>query len=123
MLDGKSIVPLLRGDEALEREAIFWHFPRLPRGLLQGARDIAFRTRPCGVVRAGDFKLIEYFEDGTLELYNLEEDLSEKNDLAREMPDKVKEMLGIMKSWRKSVNAPVPTERNPAFGAGNKKQP
>jgi len=88
-LDGVSYFKLLTGggQGSLSREAIFWHFP----GYL-GAGVGAWRTTPAGAIRSGDWKLQEYFEDGRLELYNLREDLSQKNNLAAAQPDKVKEL-------------------------------
>jgi arylsulfatase A-like enzyme len=115
LLDGESIVPLLNGRGGLNRRVIFWHFPAYLQGKAEGAIDPHFRTRPVGAVRAGDWKLIEYFEDGALELYNLADDISERNNLAETMPKKVAELHQLMLSWRKKVNAPVPTELNPEY--------
>jgi len=115
LLDGESIVPLLKGRKDLNRQAIFWHFPAYLQGKAEGARDPHFRTRPAGAMRAGDWKLIEYFEDGTLELYNLTNDIGERNNLANTMPEKVSELHKLMLAWRKKVNAPVPTELNPDY--------
>ncbi|MHC4300469.1 MAG: sulfatase, partial [Planctomycetota bacterium] len=113
VLDGESIVPLLKGKRTLERDAIFWHFPAyLQRNY--GWKE-TWRTTPAGVVRRGDWKLIEYFEDGRLELYNLKDDIGEQNNLAQKMPDKTKQLHERLKQWRRSVNAPVPTELNPAY--------
>jgi len=112
-LDGRSIVPLLKGGRTLNRKAIFWHFP----AYLEAYNDKQWpwRTTPAGAVRQGDFKLIEYFEDGKIELYNLKDDLGEKNDLAGTMPGKAKELHRTLIEWRRSVNAPVPTEKNPQY--------
>jgi len=118
VLDGESIVPLLEGAKGLKRKAVFWHFPAYLQGKAEGARDQHFRTRPGAVVRMGDWKLIEYFEDGTLELYNLKDDIGETKNLARKMPDKAKELHRVMLDWRRSVNAPVPTEKNPQYNPG-----
>ena len=70
----------------------------------------------------GDWKLIEFFEDGTLELYNTGKDISEKKNLAKEMPAKVKEMHQVMLAWRKDTKAPVPTKPNPAYDPQSAKQ-
>ena len=115
-LDGESFVPLLRDPTAkLQREAIFWHFPCY----LQGSGDPRgpFRTTPAGAVRMGDWKLIEFFEDGVLELYNTKTDLSEKNDLADKMPEKVREMHKVLRDWQGQVKAPIPTTPNPRYDA------
>ena len=63
----------------------------------------------------GDWKLIEYFEDGALELYNLKNDLGEKTNLAELESGKVKELHAAMLKWRKETKAPVPTENNPDY--------
>jgi arylsulfatase A-like enzyme len=112
-LDGYSYVGLLKGDGrgTLPREAIYWHFP----GYL-GAGATGGRTTPAGAIRAGDWKLLEFFEDGKLELYNLREDVGEKRNLAQEMPDRVKELHARLKSWRQEIKAPMPTPNKPARG-------
>jgi arylsulfatase A-like enzyme len=115
LLDGKSIVPLLKGGSTLNREALFWHFPAYLQGKAEGARDPYFRTRPGAAMRAGDWKLIEYFEDGALELYNLKEDVGERKNLTNSLPEKTRELHKQMLTWRKAVNAPVPTEPNPEY--------
>jgi arylsulfatase A-like enzyme len=113
--DGVSLVPLLRDPAAaLDRAAIFWHFPCY----LQGSGDPhggPFRTTPAGAVRMGDWKLIEWFETGRLELYNLREDLGETTNLAEDRPDKLQELHQTMLAWRQSVNAPIPTTPNPKY--------
>lgn len=115
LLDGESIVPLLKGQKSLNRKALFWHFPAYLQGKAEGARDPYFRTRPGAAVRMGDFKLIEYFEDGALELYDLKEDISERNNLAGKMPGKTAELHKLMLAWRKKIQAPVPTKLNPDY--------
>ncbi len=119
LLDGVSIVPLLTGKGTLGERALFWHFPIYLEnyGSNAGNRDPLFRTRPGSVVRLGNWKLHEYFEDGELELYNLETDLGETTNLADKRPDKVKELHGLLKQWRKQTKAPVPTEPNPKYDA------
>lgn len=115
-LDGLSLVPLLKDPNAkLDRQAIFWHFPCYLQG--SGGRDpnLPFRTAPAGAVRMGDWKLIEYFEDGGLELFNLKDDISEQHNLADELPDKANELQQAMCTWRKQVGAPVPTTPNPRY--------
>jgi arylsulfatase A-like enzyme len=98
-VDGVSIVPLLRGGQSLPRQAIYWHYPHYAN---QGGS-------PGGVVRAGDYKLIEFYEDNHVELYNLKDDLGEKNDLADKMPDKAKELRERLARWRQDVGARMPT--------------
>lgn len=114
-LDGLSITPLLRdSSSSLVRDAVYWHFP----AYLQGKGDPhggPFRTTPAGAIRSGDWKLIEWFETGRLELYNLAADLEESNDLSEKEPAKLKELHGKMKAWRDKVSAPIPTIPNPRF--------
>ena len=104
-LDGVSYLGLLTtgGQAKRDRDAIYWHFP----GYL-GAGPGSWRTTPAGSIRAGDWKLIEFFETGKLELYNLRDDLSEKHDLAAAMPDRVKALHERVLAWRKQVGAPMP---------------
>lgn len=113
ILDGKSFLPLLKGRKNLDRKAIFWHFPAYLEGNYGWKHT--WRTTPAGAVRAGDWKLIEYFEDGRLELYNLKNDVGEKNNLAEKMPAKTEELHNLLKNWRRSLNAPVPKILNPLY--------
>jgi arylsulfatase A-like enzyme len=113
ILDGRSIVSLLKGGRTLNRKAIFWHFPAYLEAYNE--KQWPWRTTPAGAVRQGDFKLIEFFENGKIELYSLKDDLGEKNNLAEVMPGKAEELHRILIEWRKSVNAPVPTEKNPDY--------
>jgi arylsulfatase A-like enzyme len=108
-LDGVSYWKLLAsgGKGGLSRDAIFWHFP----GYL-GADAGFWRTTPAGVIRSGDWKLQEFFEDGRLELYNLRDDLSETNNLAAKLPDRVSELHARLGAWREAIKAPMPTNNN-----------
>lgn len=115
-LDGISILPLLEGNDAIDREALHWHFPAYLEGRnYKGARGRVFRTTPCAAVRKGDWKLIEFFEDGELELYNLAEDIGESRNLAEKNPAKVRELHELSKAWRSETKAFVPTQLNPKY--------
>ena len=104
-VDGESILPLLKDPKArLKREFIYWHYPHYHPG---GAT-------PYGAVRARDWKLIEFFEDMHVELYNLKDDIGEKTDLAKKMPEKAKELTDNLHAWRKAVGAQMPTA-NPNY--------
>jgi len=111
-LDGVSFVSLLKNpNSTLSREALFWHFPCF----LQGTGDPhggPFRTTPAGAIRAGDWKLIEWFETGRLELYNLKNDIGETTNLAEQNPKKLAQLHAAMKVWRAEVNAPIPSTPN-----------
>ncbi len=119
-LDGVSLVPLLRGDvTSLGNRPLFWHFPAYLQAysVIDEQRDPLFRSRPCSIIRLGDWKLHEYFEDGGLELYNLREDIGESRNLAQQEPEKTAELHGILKAWRNKLNAPVPNQLNPEYDA------
>jgi arylsulfatase A-like enzyme len=108
-LDGESLLPLLRDPQAaLQREAIYQHFPGY---LGQGAGQ--WRTTPVGLIHAGAWKLMEFYEDGRLELYNLADDLGETKDLAAAMPDKARELHAKLAAWRRAIQAPMPTPNQP----------
>ena len=117
IIDGESLIPLLLNKKKLQREAIHFHFPAYLQGNLDmsGARDKYFRTRPGAAIISGDWKLIEYFENNDLELYNLKKDISESNNLTKSNPNKVTELYTMMKKWREKINAPVPTQQNPKY--------
>lgn len=114
-LDGQSIYPILTGRGTLAERPLFWHFPIYLEGGNKECQDTLFRTRPGSSVRLGDWKLIQYFENNDLELYNLREDESEKQNLSKSKPEKAKELLNLLENWRKETGAPVPTERNPEY--------
>jgi arylsulfatase A-like enzyme len=97
-VDGVSLVPLLKGTGKLDRKAIYWHYPHY-----HGSGN-----RPSGAVRAGDYKLIEWYEDSSVELYNLKKDLGEKHDLAGRMPEKAAELRTMLHTWRKQMKAKMP---------------
>jgi len=120
ILDGVSLLPLLLGKtDTLKRDALFWHFPaylqtyRANHG--KDARDKYFRTRPGSVIRKGDWKLIKYYEDNALELYNLKDDISEKHNLVKKEAKIANQLHTMLKKWCKKVNAPIPTEINPKY--------
>jgi arylsulfatase A-like enzyme len=117
-LDGENLLPLWTGRGELAERALHWHFPAYLEGTAEGARDSLFRTRPAAAVRWGDWKLIQYFEDGALELYNLGQDSGERKNLAAALPGKTEELLRRMREWREKVGAPLPTEPNPDYDPG-----
>jgi arylsulfatase A-like enzyme len=99
-IDGVSLLPLLEEKGGLEREALFWHYPHYNAS-----------SPPHGIVRQGVFKLIEFFEDGRVELYNLKTDLSEKENLASSQPERARAMQRLLSAWRKQVGAQMPVPR------------
>ncbi|MBN2271754.1 MAG: sulfatase [Sedimentisphaerales bacterium] len=113
ILDGESILPLLKGADRLKRKAIFWHFPAYLEPYNEAQKP--WRTTPAGAVRMGDWKLIEFFEDSRIELYNLKYDISEEKNLAESNAKKAEELHRLLLNWRKRIDAPVPTEKNPKY--------
>lgn len=114
-VDGRSFVPLLLGKTTPSRD-IFWHFPGYLEAYKGDKRNTdPFRTRPASVIRSGDFKLHQFYEDGRIELYNIKNDIGESTDLSRQNPEKSKELLAKLEAWKKSVNAPIPHQLNPGF--------
>ena len=97
--DGESLAPLLRDAGQLRRQALFWHYPHYAAG-----------TAPYGAVRKGDFKLIEFFETGKVELYDVVKDVAESKDLSASMPARVQEVQELLRSWRRDVGAQMPTK-------------
>jgi len=105
-LDGVSLVPVLKGEGDIERDAIFFHYPHYGN---QGGS-------PSSAIRQGDWKLLEFFEDGRLELYNLAEDIGETNNLAEQEDTRASAMHQRLKAWRDEVGATYPTP-NPDYDA------
>lgn len=116
VLDGESLVPLLKSEATnLKREAIFQHFP----GYLGAGKD-TWRTTPVGLIQAGSWKLMEFFEDNRLELYNLADDPGESKNLAKSMPEKANELHQKMIAWRSHIQAPMPTKNDSASASSTK---
>jgi arylsulfatase A-like enzyme len=102
-IDGVSILPLLQGRDSLSRDAIYWHFPHYHSPI----------DSPHSTVRMGDWKLIHFFENDRVELYNLREDIGEMNDRSVTNPDKASALRARLEAWRVQVGAqlPVPNPR------------
>lgn len=119
-LDGVSLVPLLTGAAPIPERTLFWHFPvylQKYSGVDDESHDPLFRTRPGSSLRQGKWKLHEYFEDGRIELYDLEADVGERKNIAASHPEKVAELHRLLKEWRNETNAPEPTGPNPGYDA------
>lgn len=108
-VDGMSLVPLLKGDKAgtekIAKRAIYWHWPDYSN---HGAQS------PAGAIRYGDYKLIEYYENFHVQLFDIRTDPGEHHDLAKSDPAKVKELRTMLHEWRKRVGAQMPVP-NPNY--------
>jgi hypothetical protein len=109
-VDGVSFVPLLRGETSLPRQELFWHYPHYWNG---------GKVTPYSVARSGDWKLIRFYETGREELYNLNTDLSEQNNLAESNPARRQELGARLDAWLKQVGAQMPVP-NPRLNPTNK---
>lgn len=102
--DGRSFAPLLKNPQAtLAERPLFWHYPHFSNQM----------GRPAGAVRLGDYKLVELYESGQLELYNLRDDPAESRNLARDELGRTARMHQLLREWRRLVNAamPIPKKR------------
>ena len=97
--DGISFVPLLEGKPFNGHDAIYWHFPHYSNHGNQS---------PGGAIRVGKYKLLEYFENGTVQLYDLENDLGELRDISKERPEITQELLKMLQDWRQETDAKMP---------------
>jgi arylsulfatase A-like enzyme len=111
-LDGKSYLGLLTGVGETERPPLYWHFP----GYLGGGAG-TWRTTPAGAIRVGDWKLLEFFETGKIELYHLKEDIGEKHNLAAAQAARVRELHERLLAWRRQMVAPMPRLKTAADAA------
>ena len=103
VVDGLNLLPLIKGENNIKRQSLFWHFPHY-RG----------KINPYSIIRNGDWKLIKRYDGKPFELFNLKNDLSEKNDLSQDMPEKVKELNEEIMIWLLKTNAKVP-RANPDY--------
>ncbi len=97
-VDALSLAGLLKTGKAPDRDAFYWHYPHH-----HGAG-----CPPCSAVRSGEIKLIHYYEDDTLEMYNVKEDVSETTNLVETMPDKTKELKAKLNKWLTEIGAKLP---------------
>ena len=100
--DGHNLLPLLKGKEKLKNRAVYWHYP-----------NFAFHrdNRLGSAIREGDHKLIHFYDTDSVELYNLKNDISEKNDLSGKMPQLASRLKNKLKVWLKDSGAVMPTKR------------
>ena len=115
-IDGVSLLGHLKsgGHARLDREAIYWHFPHYRGSVV-----------PYSIIRSGDWKLIKRYEGKAFELFNLKDDLSETNELAQKMPEKVGELDAMLTAWLKKSGAKMPMpnpDYDPNAGTSGRRQ-
>ena len=96
-IDGKSLMPILKGESKIDREDVFWHFPHYHGSL----------WKPGSAIRHGDWKLVQHFESNTVELYDLKSDIGEMNDLSSNFPEKTQDLLNRLNNLREETNANI----------------
>jgi len=114
-LDGESIVPLLKQTGQLKRDAVYFHFPHYIAGHHQPEPKLRqYWTKPVSAIRQGDYKLLYFDEDKSVELYNLKKDIGETINLAEQASEKAKALKKKLLTWRESVGAQLCTS-NPTY--------
>ncbi|MBN13492.1 MAG: hypothetical protein CMI17_10930 [Opitutaceae bacterium] len=103
--DGLSLSALLKGETALDRENLFWHYPHYNQHP---------HSTPVSIIRRGAWKLIEFLETGEIELYNLTNDISETKNLVEAQPERTKKLLAELHEWQTEVGA-EPMRANPYY--------
>lgn len=100
--DGHNLLPILKGKEKLKNRAVYWHYP-----------NFAFHrdNRLGSAIREGDHKLIHFYDTDSVELYNLKNDIGEKNDLSGKMPQLASRLKNKLKVWLQDSGAVMPTKR------------
>lgn len=111
-VDGMSLLPLLTGNGQFTRDALYWHYPHYSNQSVN-AGDL---DQPGAAIRQGDYKLIEFFQDHRVELYDLKNDLRERHDLAQQHPQRAAELRQKLAAWRQAVGAQMMTD-NPQYRA------
>ena len=94
-IDGKSLMPILKGESKIDRDDVFWHFPHYHGSL----------WKPGSAIRHGDWKLVQHFESNTVELYDLKNDIGEMDDLSLNFPEKTQDLLNRLSNLRQETNA------------------
>ncbi len=110
-MDGQSFLPLLQGKQTMGRAENFWHYPHYSPQ----------RGRPSAAIRRGNDKLILFFEDNRVELYNLKDDIGENKDLAASQPAKAAELRGRLEAWLRETDAQIP-KPNPNYNQARERE-
>ena len=121
-IDGRSLVPLMKGEDALADRSIFWHYPLYlpstdPVIPVYGTDELYWRAVPSSMIVKGKWKLIHFYEPDSFQLYNIAEDHSEKKDLSTSRPEVAKALREELKGWVTTTGAPIPKTLNKDFSA------
>jgi arylsulfatase A-like enzyme len=111
-VDGVSLLPILTNRGKLKRDALYWHYPHYSNQSINGGH----LDQPGAAIRQGNYKLIEFYHDNHVELYDLKSDLSERNDLSKARPQVAEKLRHKLAGWRQSVGAQMMTP-NPNYQA------
>jgi arylsulfatase A-like enzyme len=103
------MIPLLKGKGTIDRDTLCWYYPYYQE------------STPAGAVRHNNWKLVQFYEDNTLELYDLDKDICETKNLAHDHPDKANELQKMLQGWLREVDAAMPTP-NPNYDAKRAKE-
>lgn len=122
-LDGKDLGSLIRNpdEQTLAERPLFWHYPTYMK---YSKKTKKYAVTPCSVVRQGKWKLVDYFtgeQSESVQLFDLENDMGEKHNLAVSSPDKAKELRGKLQDWRDETNAMMPVLESESVGRENAK--
>ncbi|MDZ4852783.1 MAG: sulfatase [Pirellulaceae bacterium] len=101
-IDGVSLTPLLRAAGNLAERDLYWHYPHHQHYQLGG-------TMPYAAIRSGNYKLIEFYNDRHVELYNLKDDIGEKNNLVESEPELTDRLRVRLHGWQSNIGAQMPT--------------
>ena len=112
-LDGMSFLPALKGRDH-DRGAIYWHFPHYSNHGYQS---------PGGAIRLGNYKLLEYYENGSVQLFDLKEDLGEQNDLSKAKPEITGKLLKMLQDWRRTMDAKMPQPKGATSSIKQRESP
>lgn len=105
VIDGKNLKPILEQKGEVETRDLFWHFPHYWWGS---------EVKPYSIIRSGNYKLIKHWDYEFTQLFDLSVDISEDNNLAGEMPEKVEELEKKLQDWFEQTGAKLPI-KNPSY--------
>ena len=113
-LDGEDLSPLFNSlSKVFNERDLFWHFPAYLQSYNNSGMD--FRATPYSIILSNKWKLIYFYETNSFELYKIDNDIMEKQNLVDKYPEVANMMVDKLKKWIVNTNAPIPTEKNPEY--------